>query len=455
MLRIRSILGYAAAESGIVGAEVMIQLYLLKFYTAEIGLRADLAGYALAIAVLWDMVADVIVGRMSDNSRSALGRRRPYILAGGLLLGFALPVLFFPPGFESQAGKFLYLLLSYMLVNTAMAVLSVPHAALGSELTQDPSRRTLVVGLRLLCGNVGLLLGTLLPGIFLIANPLPALPAKTSAAFVAAAVAALSAFLTFIAAKGMERMPEAGAANQGGLLADLWSVRLNRPFVVLFAALLVATIGRTINSSAALFYYDRRLGISEQDVVIYVLGVFILVITFSVPFWVWLASRIGKIRAAFSGILGLGLMTSIAYPLFPASDLRGPMFAAVFGGIAVGSIVLLDSLLADIVDLDELRTGKNREGLYFGVWKMGSKVSRAAGLAFSGIALSAAGAETEKTDVAFGMVGFNLAVLFGPVVGVFFIAAAMMFVFLRYGPEIHARVQSLLQRRKARRAQAG
>ncbi len=439
--------GYAAAEAGIVGTEVLIQLYLLKFYTDVVGLRPELAGTALALAVIWDAITDPWMGAISDRTSWKTGRRRSFIAIGGALLFLSLPVLFFPPALDGQGTRFAYLLFSYMLVNTSLTILSVPHSAFGGELTLDPAKRTLVVGLRLLFGNIGLMAGTILPGVFLALGALDPDP-KARAALVVAVIVLVTSMVTFASTASADRPGERQTGRGERVVSQIYSMRKNIPFLVLFAALLVATIGRTVNSSLALYYYEYRLGLSEKEVVLYVLGLFIIVISLSVPFWVWLSRRIGKIPAAFSGILALGVMTITAYPLFPPHDLRGPLFAAVAGGIAVGSIVLLESLLADIVDLDELQTRRHREGLYFGVWKMGAKASRAVGLAMSGFLLSWSGAESGAS--AGPEAGWRLALAFGPLVGVFFVAGAVLFAFLPYREAVHARVQKILRDRASR-----
>ena len=70
----------------------------------------------------------------------------------------------------------------------------------------------------------------------------------------------------------------------------------------------------------------------------------------------------------------------MAYPLFPIGELAAPLLYALVGGGLAGAVVLLDALVADTIDYDKLKTGLDREGLYFGVWRMGTKLARALGL---------------------------------------------------------------------------
>ena len=126
--------GYGVAEMGINGVEVLVRVGLLIFYTDVVGLDAALAGYAVALGVLWDAITDPFMGRISDRSQSRFGRRRPWIALGAVALGLSVVLLFAPVPVTSQSGKFLVLLGSYMLLNTAMTIIAVPHAALAGDL---------------------------------------------------------------------------------------------------------------------------------------------------------------------------------------------------------------------------------------------------------------------------------------------------------------------------------
>merc|ERR1712178_609623 len=109
----------------------------------------------------------------------------------------------------------------------------------------------------------------------------------------------------------------------------------------------------------------------------------------------------------------------ITYPFFPPGEVKYPLFMSVLGGFLVGAIVLLDSLVADIVDYDELKSGEHREGLYFGFWKMAIKASRGVSMAFTGTLLAAIGFQANQVQAP--EVSERIAYLFGPGVGSFFL----------------------------------
>lgn len=188
----------------------------------------------------------------------------------------------------------------------------------------------------------------------------------------------------------------------------------------LLAAYLVANMGLTFNSSLALYFYRLRLKLSEEDIRT-VLLLFLVVFTISIPAWIYLVKFVSKRKALMSGVLALGVTTAIVYPFLPAGNLMWTLiFASTIGGFLVGSAVLLESLLTDIVKAEEQRTGRDELGLYFGVWKMVGKISRGLALAVTGQILAWAHVSSPGASY------FRLSLAFGPLVGGFFILAVVI-----------------------------
>lgn len=454
--------GYGVAEVGMSAAEVMLQLYLFYFYTSAVGLETRLAGYALGLAVLWDALVDPIMGAVSDRTPSRWGRRRPYLVVGGIALAVTTYLLFSPPQLESQAAKFVYLLLWYALVNTSMTIINVPHSALGGEMTFDRNERTELFGWRMLFKNVGFLFGAIFPALVLKwvnESGGTELNARSYASVAVAVAILCSAAMTVLAVGdydppySVRKGKKIGALRQmRRFFLGLWTVACNPVFAPLLLAYMVAQLGRTVNASLALHYYKIRLGFSEEDAQFYVIGVLVIVISLSLPVWVWLSRRFGKKRPAFLGAVVMGALTIVVYPLLPPGNIPAAViFASVVCGSLVGSIVLFDSLVADIVDYDELKSREHREGLYFGCWLMATKVARAIGLACTGVLMTMIGFDQDAATQPPEM-GFRIALLYGPLVGVCFIVAAIIFLWMPLSGKRHQRVQDLLRRLQARKA---
>jgi len=400
------------------------------------------------------------MGSISDRFQSRLGRRRPFIALGALILAITLVCVFNPPQLETQAEKFIYLLLSYLALNTASTIIAIPHSALGAELTPNRDEITEIYAWRLLSGNVGMILGTVVPGLFLIkaSTSQPVSPGFTSgtisplpytyAAIALGVLICLTATITFFSTKKYDKscINKDNTSKIANLRDSFRVIAKNRPFVLLFVAYVIATIGTSINSSFAFYFYRYRLLLSE-DQTQKIIAAFVIVFTAALLSWIGLSKRFDKAKLLVVGTGSLGLMTVILYPLFPAQDLTGPFIAALLGGIFVGSVLLLDALLIDCIDYDEVYSRENRPGIYFGLWKMGSKVARAAAVALSGYMLSAIGFQSNVTQSP--DVSRAIAMVFGPGVGAFFLVAASLMIKFKLSSKKIQQVRTIIAKRRS------
>ncbi len=440
-LRLR--LGYATAETGLNAVEVLVRLYLLSFYTDAVGLSPFWAGLAGLIGLLWDAVTDPVMGQISDRTYARFRGRHPYLILGSALLAGALLVLFSPPPLENELAAFSYLLGSYLLLNTALTVLAVPYNAMVGDLTQDRDERSVLFAFRFAFGNIGGILAAGIPGVFLVRTADGALAGDgmSSVAAILAAVVLLSALLTWQQTRSHSAPPEAQAPDS--LRQAFRTIRTNQAFLVLIVAYFVANAGIALNSTLARYYYLYRLRLTESEVGL-LLMTFMLILTLSLVLWVKLSERFGKLTPLRWGAGLLGLGTCIVYPLLPAESFGTTLFFAggVLGGL-VGSVVLLDSMLTDVINLDHLRSGRYRGGIYFGLWRFAAKVSR--GIAFfgTGALLGAIGFEANQEQSPETLQWLGL--LFGPGVGGFLLIAIAVMIPYRYTDAKQRQVQRLLQ----------
>lgn len=416
----------------------MLQLYLLEFYISAVGLSPMLAGVALGLAVLWDAVSDPLMGILTDRTRSRFGRFAPWMFIGALLFGLSFYALFHPPEGLGQGFLFGYLLLCYLLVNTATTLMGVPHMALAAALAKDRDERTTYYGWRLIFGTFGLFAGILAPLAYAWASgngndaSMYAANRGGGALWMVIAVLFFMA-ITLLSSYRSQRDLEPEASPQlqqlGKWHEGMFDLLRNRLFLPVFCAFLLVAAGRAMNATLALPFYKVRLELPEEQIQGVILSVFTLFIVLSVPLWTFISKRFGKKWPAFIGLFSLGLMTAIAYPLFPPGQLLGPTIVAVLGGLAVGAIILFESIVADIARLDSQQQGRNREGLYFGYWRMGQKVMRSISLGFTGLLLAWIGYEEGVAEQS-AEVAQRLAWVFGPGVGSLFLLAALVFLWM-------------------------
>ncbi|MCD8481396.1 MAG: MFS transporter [Verrucomicrobia bacterium] len=428
---------YGSADFGMSAAELLVQFYLFEFYTSVLGLSPLLTGLALGIAVLWDAVSDPLMGMICDRTRSSWGRFVPYLALGGLALPLTLFMLFNPPEIAQQAGLFAWLLCSYLLLNTAMTILGVPHMALGASLSADTHERTEIFGWKLIFGTLGLFLGILAPLVVATLYGMDVTQTEdlgrsrgAAALLVGFSIVLTVALTLFSVARRSVTLSEEQQApifTWQTLIDEGKAILTNRFFLPLLMAFVLVAIARAMNATLALPFYKFTLELTEAEIQKWVLGVFSICILLSAAVWTVLGRRYGKKWPAFSGLLTLGLLTVIAYPLFPPGQLVGPLIAAVIGGLAVGAIILFESLVTDVAARDRNQGAWHREGMYFGFWRMGQKLARSVGLILVALVTHWIGLDvdavrqTEET-------ARRLAWVFGPGVGSFFIVAALVFM---------------------------
>jgi GPH family glycoside/pentoside/hexuronide:cation symporter len=448
VLPFRVALGYGAGEFGVAAVEFFLRVYLVVYAVEELGLPASVAGLVLAAAVVWDAITDPLMGEISDRTRHPFGRRRVWIGLGGPVAAVAFVMLFgLPAVVEGTLGAAIQLLLLYLACNTALTILSVPHAALGGELTSRPDERNRVFGWRFGFANLGLLFAVVAPA----AVPGGGVGGPWAAGLVGLLVV-VTAGLCFFATRGWD-VPSAAEAGGFGrhLVHSLARALRPGPFRPLVAAFVVGSVGLTLNSSLAMFFYLHRLHLTENQVLLGILLPFAAVIAVSIAGWVRIARSWGRRTTAFVGVFGLGAGSVVVYPLMPPGEILWPVLWGLVGGVLVGAVFLLDATVADVVDWDEAVSGEHREGMYFGLWRMAGKMARAIGLGVSGVVLDVigfdAGALVHSDHTSLG-----LAVAFGPLVGAFLMVAALVWWWVPLDEATQRRVNRINRWRRARAA---
>jgi GPH family glycoside/pentoside/hexuronide:cation symporter len=384
--------GYAAPAFAMAVVGIPIYVYLPKLYTDVVGVEMATVGALLLGARVLDAVSDPFVGVLSDRTRSALGRRRPWIVGGALPLAVAIICLFHPP--ETGQGGAAWLGFWVFSVFVFWACVTVPYESLGPEITFDYDARTSLLAVRdgaLILGTLAAAISPLVVEALLDLPPTPA-GERSKLFWVAAAWAPLVVAACLWCAY-VVREPSAASYTdapraRAGIGDAMSAVRSNRPFAILLASYTVSALGSNLPATLILYYVEYVLEApwAEGFLVLYfVTGVAFL------PAWVWLARRIGKKTAwlasmsvnsgAFLGVFFLGPGDVVAYGVLVA--LSGTGFGA--------TLAIASSMQADVIDYDELLSGRRREGLYVGIWSVARKLSAALGVGFALPLIGAAG----------------------------------------------------------------
>ena len=148
------------------GQALVSVVYPLFFLINIIGLSPRLAGFVILISEIWDAISDPLMGVICDNTRTKMGRRRPYILAGGILLIVAFSLVFLPVNFESEIARFIYCTITYLFYNTVSTIINVSYSSMSAEISTISAERDKANVLRLVVSTIGTAACTLLPSIF-------------------------------------------------------------------------------------------------------------------------------------------------------------------------------------------------------------------------------------------------------------------------------------------------
>lgn len=443
--------GYGIADFGVSTGLLAVSLYLFDYYVDGIGMSPLLVGIAFAVAMVWDAVSDPLLGRICDRSRTPWGRFLPFMMAGSVVLPFSLWLIFQPPSGASDLVLFLFLVFSYGLLTTGMTLVGVPHLALSGVLSSSSSERSALLAWRLVFGTLGLGFALAAP---LVVAELKSLDLDTASGrvetrqiasgwFAIATAVTIAITLGAIWRKALYSSMKERTLVSRSVWEELKEVIQNPLFRPLFLSFVFISVGRSVNTVLALLYYRESLRLNEKEILGPVLGLFTLCIILSPLLWSPLAARFGKKWPAFGGLLILGLLTSIAYPLFPVGSLSGPIGAAVIGGVAVGAIFLFESMVTDAVDADALEGKGRREGLYFGLWRMGQKLANSFGILLASFLLIGIGFDESLSEQGTD-VQRRLAWVFGPGVGLFFLLGVATFVKSPLSPKRERELQTAL-----------
>ena len=361
--------------------------------TTVLGLEAALAGLVIMIAKVWVVIADPIAGVASDKADTRWGRRRPFILAGGLIAAASFMLLFFVPNVEDQFVLFLYMTVIYLILNTGFSLFSVPYLTLASEMSDDPNERTTIISFRNAALAIGLIIGgALAPKIVAwVTQELGGTP-REGYEYMALVLGAVIAGSTLWVFFGTARAPQTSSTGTAIPLREQLKIAwANKPFVVLITANIVQYISAGIGYAGGFFFfaYSMRLGFDVFNVI----PIWILIIAAAsiaaMPLLVWAAARFGKMTV-YKWCLFLYAISIQFYFFADAESMWIVWLIAVAIGLFNGGFILMSfSVLTDTVNYDRIKSGISREGalssIYSAVDKVGNALGSAIFLAFLSI----------------------------------------------------------------------
>lgn len=384
----RAVAGYALGSLG-TGVYSTVPTVLLLFYCTEIlRISPAIAAAIMFVPKAWAVVWDPVVGTASDRSRSAYGRRAPFILAGSVGVTVSFAALFNAPPF-SMAGTVIYVAVAYFLLATSYSVFAVPYVAVPAEISSLPAERERLTSWRITFAMAGVLIGAAAAPIIAVAAGGGRRGYGTMAVIVAlgCGLATFGAWRTIRRYHARDRAATAGDPLE--LSSGLRLLAANRAYLRLWLQYLLGVTGSALFFAMVPYFITRVVAGTEDDAGLALLALLVGTLL-AMPAWNTAMKRLGGERA-FALATASYLTVAAAFVLLRGASLTSllPLFFLL--GVPFAGLQLVPfALLAHLAHAEASR-GSRLEGLYAGVWTAGEKLGLALGPAAAGLGLSLVG----------------------------------------------------------------
>ena len=376
-------------------------------YATVSGIDLAVIGAILVTSRILDGVTDPLIGLLSDATRTTLGRRKPWIIAGGLLCMVGVWFWFRP---SADTGT-LYFFLASIAVYIGWTMVEIPHGAWLSELSGDYEERSHIAGIRttaIYLGYVVFWLGPFLP-LFETTEITPEV--TTFLSWVV--IVLMLATMTWAVIKVPEGIPRnSETPNLKAAMSGLVSNKPLRLFLVIIGASWLAS-----GMVAGLYFFFISSYLEIPDKFGHI-GLAVAAIGFvSASIWGWAGARLGKHRVLVICNLST-VITLVAMSLIRPGPHAFSAMLVIFSLSALfsaGSTVAYYALMADVVDYDTLMTRKNNAGNYYALITLFQKVGLGAG---AGLALTVSalfGFDAVGENEGWALAGFFVAFIVIPI----------------------------------------
>jgi len=390
---------YAAGDIYGGGAFMIFSLLFMNFLVLVEGLPIVATTIIIFIGKLWDAVTDPLVGRISDKTRSRFGRRRLYFLIGIVPVYLSFVMLFYSFGIESITAKIVYYTFAYMFFGTAFTIVMVPYNAILSDITSDYNERTSFTMLRMILSGAASLLSAVIPGLIIKAiggnqNGPQQIPGYLVMALIFGALFAASWLIAFLGTKEKKDLPEPEKITLKYWLS-VFKNKAYRNFLGIFLPFQIA-----VDLVLALFIFYIDIVVLQYKNYELIVGTLLVCSMLLMTVQGAIAEKKGKAFPLYIGIPIWMISTLVFIWLNSSVHVLTLCVLAVLIAIGTSSGQLSTwSMLTDIFDIDEIRTGTRREGIYSGVTTFLRKFASGVAVLLMGLGLQALGFDQNEYSV--------------------------------------------------------
>lgn len=382
----------------------MLKVLSASIFVAGMGMSPAHIGLAFLIFRLWDAIVDPTIGWLSDNTRTRWGRRKPFMLVGGLLTGLIFPLLWVGQADWSETLKFVWLVGVGLVFYTVYSIWSVPFQSLPAEMSPDSAERTSIISFRSFFMKIVAITGTwiwALTQLPIFNDPITGQPdSLRGMRIIGLGLGLLIMLLSMLPVFVLKDRTRELAARQAKqpFWPNLRRTLVNPPFRILAIFTVAFTFGINLVQGQMFYlrtYYalEGNTGLSAkltgiEGTLSMVLGIL------SIPFFQWLCRRIGKRETLVVStllIMGTTLLSWFTYnPAYPWLSLAT---GALLSPGYTGMWLVIPSMVADVVDDEELRHGDRREGGFTSIFSWLSTASTSLAYGLAGIVVVGCGFE--------------------------------------------------------------
>ena len=440
---IRVKVAYGASEFSGSVAFTAIAIYFLIFLTDVAGISPGIASAIFAVAVIWDAFSDPAMGIISDRTRSRYGRRRPYLLAVAIPFGVILWMTFTVPPFQGFM-QVAYFVAMAVAIHTALTVMGVPYTALVAEMTQDYNERASLVTYRSAWSQLGSIVAATLPLLIVGQFADEELGWSVVGAFLGACCI-LPILYTWHGTRGWERVSlDSEPLKASEVFAALIG---NRSFRYLAAVYLLAMFAIYAVGALNLYFLQYWMGLTQDQISTYFFILFGCSILW-IPVIALACNRVGK-RTAYIVFIGAwAIVSSVGIMLVQPGQLGVLYSLAIVGSIGTtATYQLIWAMIPDVVEVDEFKSGKRREGLYYGAAMFIVKLGSALAVFLVGQTLAWLGYVANEVQPPAVLFGIRL--MLGPGIALILGSSVVVACFM---PMTRRRHQALIRAIEARKA---
>jgi len=430
-------LSYSAPYIAVIWLSAPIPI-LQGIYAKYYGFSLTTLASIILLAKLFDAVTDPLIGYYSDRYFQRTGSRKPFILAGGLLLIVSSYFLYVPVGGASGNVSVAYFTTWFLAIYLAMTLFEVPHSAWASELASTSTDKTKIFSFRSVAGLLGMVCFYLIP-LLPIFETQDITPETLEVSVISAAILAL--VLLYYCIKSTPNRPPNNSIDvsaqrsyrnnvqkKDSLVHLFQSMAGNKPLLIFFSAFLAYGFAMGMWYSLVFLYVDSYLDLGEYFAQAFLLSYIVGI--FSTPLWCKLAIIFGKKTIVSTAIILLIISYFYAAALVPnVSGFRELMALQVINILGAGCVgTFIPAMLSEIIDYSTLKYRAENTATYYALFmflgKFNLAVGGALGLAIAGwYGLDA----TTTLQSSEGITGLLIAMAWLPIV---FASIALLFILL-------------------------